>query len=67
MVDISDIDAKEGDEVLLIGGEGAVSANQVARLIGTSAYKIVNWLSPLLPRVYLKDRKPVELYSTVLA
>jgi alanine racemase len=67
MVDISGIDAKEGDEVLLIGGEGAVSANQVARLIGTSAYKIVNWLSPLLPRVYLKDGKPIELYSTVLA
>jgi alanine racemase len=61
MVDPGGLDAEEGDEVLLLGGEGATSISQVARLTGASVYRIIMALSSLLPRVYLKEGNPVEL------
>lgn len=62
MVDLNGLnDVKEGDEALLLGGEGCVSISRVARLIGTSVYKVLIGLNPLLPRVYFKEGTPVEL------
>ena len=42
------------DEVVLIGrqGEQEITAEEVARLAGTSVYKILIWMNPELPRVY---------------
>lgn len=46
---------KIGDESVLIGrqGDNEVTAEEIADWIGTSVYKIVIGMSPLLPRVYL--------------
>ena len=63
MVDLGDLDVKEGDEALLMGGEDAVSISQVARLAGASVYKTIIGLNPLLPRAYLKGGAYVELHT----
>ncbi len=52
MVDVTDVDAGEGDEVVLIGdqGEESITAEELAETIGTIAYEILGRLSPRLPR-----------------
>jgi alanine racemase len=47
-------DVKIGDEAVLIGKqeESQITAEEVADWIGTSVYKIVIGMNPLLPRVY---------------
>jgi alanine racemase len=48
-------DVKIGEEAVLIGkqGDGQISAEQVADWVGTSVYKIVIGMNPLLPRIYI--------------
>ena len=52
MVDVTEVDAREGDEVVLIGdqGEESVTADDLAETIGTIAYEVLSRLSPCLPR-----------------
>lgn len=63
-----------GDEVVFIGrqGEGEITADEVADLLGTINYEVVTALSPRLPRLYyeggrlvawrrLYDGAPVQL------
>jgi len=47
-------DVKIGDEAVLIGkqGDGQITAEEVADWAGTSVYKIVIGMNPLLPRIY---------------
>ncbi len=55
VVDITDIPkAKTGDEVVLIGtsGKEKVTATELARRAGTSAYEILTRLNPLIKRIY---------------
>jgi alanine racemase len=54
MVDVSHIpDVRRGDEVVLIGrqGEASLSAEEVARRLGTIAYEVVSALLARVPRV----------------
>jgi alanine racemase len=54
VVDVTDIpDAKEGDEVVLLGRQGneTVTAEEIGRRIGTINYEVVTRINPLLPRV----------------
>jgi alanine racemase len=54
MVDVSHIpDVRRGDEVVLIGrqGEATVSAEEVARRLGTISYEVVSALLARIPRV----------------
>jgi alanine racemase len=54
MVDVSHIpDARRGDEVVLIGrqGEATLTAEEVARRLGTISYEVVSALLARVPRV----------------
>jgi len=52
MTDVTDADACEGDEVVLIGeqGEERITAEEIAESIGSIAYEVLARLSPRLPR-----------------
>ncbi len=55
VIDVTDIPkAKTGDEVVLIGtsGKEKVTATELARFSGTSAYEILTRLNPLMKRIY---------------
>jgi alanine racemase len=57
MIDVTDIpDAAAGDEVVLLGkqNDDAITADQLAALIGTINYEIVARLDPLAPRVLVE-------------
>ncbi|MFQ5753599.1 MAG: alanine racemase [bacterium] len=47
---------KIGEEVVLFGkqGQNEISAEEVADWAGTSVYKILIWMNPLLPRNYVE-------------
>ncbi|MBI5529456.1 MAG: alanine racemase [Deltaproteobacteria bacterium] len=56
MVDVTDIpDAAAGDEVVLLGrqGDDAITADQLAAMIGTINYEIVARIDPAAPRVLI--------------
>ncbi|HJQ70338.1 MAG TPA: alanine racemase [Blastocatellia bacterium] len=55
-IDVTDIpDAATGDEAVLIGrqGEAAITAEQVASLLGTISYEVTCGVSGRVPRVYI--------------
>ncbi len=52
MVDVTDIDAKEGDEVVLMG-EG-LTASDLAEKVGTIPYEILTSISLRVKRVYVE-------------
>lgn len=54
LVDMGDMEAKVGDEVVLIGRQGdeSVTASEWATRIGTIPYEIVCQIGPRLPRRY---------------
>lgn len=53
MLDITDIQAKEGDDVIVFGPELPVS--DMARLIGTIPYEILTGISQRVKRVYYQE------------
>jgi alanine racemase len=56
MVDVTAVpDVKIGDEVVLIGQQGgqSITADELARLIGTINYEIVCMISDRVPRIYV--------------
>ncbi len=53
MVDVTDIDAKEGDEVIVFGTD--LSVVELAESIGTIPYEILTSVSPRVKRVYVKQ------------
>lgn len=53
MVDVTDIPGVEVDTVATImGGDGEVSADHLAKLAGTIGYELICAVSPRIPRVY---------------
>ena len=53
MVDVSHVDVKAGDEVIILGpGQGA---SELARSAGTIAYEMLTGVGSRVPRFYLKD------------
>jgi alanine racemase len=55
MIDVTHIpDVRQGDEVVLIGGQGAdrIRAEDVARRLGTHNYETVSALMARIPRIY---------------
>lgn len=53
LVDVGDDDIKEGDEVVMIGDQGAqtITAQEVATLFGSIPYEVVCGISSRVPRV----------------
>jgi alanine racemase len=52
MADVTEVRAREGDEVVLLGeqGEESITAEEMAETIGTIAYEVLARLNPRLPR-----------------
>jgi alanine racemase len=57
LVDLTGVDARVGDEVTLIGPQGAdeITANEIGELLGTIGYEVTCALSPRVPRRYVGD------------
>jgi alanine racemase len=53
MIDITGIDAKEGDRVIIMGDKPSVS--EIANIIGTIPYEILTGISQRVKRVYVSD------------
>ena len=55
MIDISEMDATVGDEVILIGRQGdeVITANEVGEVLGTIGYEVTCAISGRVPRRYL--------------
>lgn len=62
MVDITGIDAKEWDEVVLLGKQGndEITADEIAETIGTISYEVLCMVSKRVPRVYIRNGKVIE-------
>ena len=58
MLDVTDIpDAREGDEVTLIGRDGGecITADDLGRMAGTVGYEVVCAISKRVPRIYIEQ------------
>jgi alanine racemase len=53
MLDISDVNAKEGDEVIVFGED--LSVNEMAKSLGTIPYEILTNISQRVKRVYFHE------------
>jgi alanine racemase len=53
MIDITDIDAQEGDRVIVMGETPSVS--EIANAIGTIPYEVLTSISQRVKRVYVSD------------
>ena len=56
-------DVHEGDLVTLVGKDGdeEISMDELADLTGTISYELVCDVGRRVPRVYIKDKVPVEI------
>ncbi|MCG0276448.1 MAG: alanine racemase [Thermosediminibacteraceae bacterium] len=66
MVDVTDVPGvMPGDEVELFGtGEsGGVTADEVAKIMGTIPYEVVCGISKRVPRVYIKNGKIIKIHN----
>ena len=70
MVDVTNIegDIKTGDEVVLLGKQGAceITAEELADNIGTIPYEIVCIIGKRVPRVYFKNGKIVNVLNYLI-
>ena len=55
MVDVSGLQAQEGDEVIIFGTE--ISISDLAKKLGTIPYEILTSISTRVKRIYLQDYK----------
>jgi alanine racemase len=53
MLDVTEVSANEGDEVVLLGkqGEAEILVEEIAEKAGTISYEIVSRIHPGLPRI----------------
>ncbi len=54
MIDVTDIECKEGDEVVVFGGEGG-SVVEMAERLGTIPYEVMTSISSRVKRIYVKE------------
>lgn len=56
MIDVTEMNAKEGDIVTLIGSDGneTITADELASIYGTIGYEVVCGISKRVPRIYVK-------------
>lgn len=69
MIDVTEVNnINIGDEVILFGGgrNAEVSADDVAKLLGTINYEVVCMVAKRVPRVYIKSGKPVKSFNCLL-
>lgn len=64
MVDVTDVPGvMPGDDVELFGEgkNGGVTADEIARIVGTIPYEIVCGISKRVPRIYIKNGKIIKI------
>ncbi|MGA1933186.1 alanine racemase [Arcobacter sp. YIC-464] len=68
IIDVTNLDVKMGDEVVLYGGNNkdGISIDSVANLLNTINYEIVCMVDKRVPRVYLKDNTKTNYKDYVL-
>ena len=54
MIDVTNVDAKPGDIVTLIGkdGDDEITADELASIYGTIGYEVVCGISKRVPRIF---------------
>lgn len=70
MLDVSDVpEAKEGDLVTLFGqdGDAFLPMEQISTLADTISYETACLIGRRVPRVYLKDGEPVDVFNAMIA
>jgi alanine racemase len=55
------VQVREGDEVVVAGGDGAMSLDDLAETAGTIAYEIATGITERVPRVYLDGPEVVAV------
>ncbi|WP_027625183.1 alanine racemase [Clostridium lundense] len=68
MIDVTDIgEVKVGDEVILMGEYNnlKITADEIAKLLGTINYEITCMVSKRVPRVYIKDKEIIKIRNYV--
>lgn len=65
LVDVTDVPAAEGDETVLLGGQGTqrITADEVAALLETISWEVVAGLQMRLPRLYYRDEAVERIVS----
>jgi alanine racemase len=66
MLDVTEaMPVRVGDEVVLYGSQGKeqITVDEVARSLGTIHYEVTCMLSHRIPRIYLRDGKPVAVIN----
>jgi alanine racemase len=53
MVDISGIDAKTGDEVIIFGPQNSIS--QMSKVLNTIPYEVITGISERVKRIYVEE------------
>ncbi|MGP2657855.1 alanine racemase [Malaciobacter sp. WC5094] len=68
IIDVTNLDVKMGDEVVLYGGNNkdGISIDSVANLLNTINYEIVCMVDKRVPRIYLKDNIKTNYKDYVL-
>jgi len=64
LVDLTDVDARKGDEVTIIGESGENDLYNMAATAGWMTYSLLNHMNPFMPRVYYRDGEPLALLET---
>ena len=68
MIDVTHIpNVQIGDEVILMGEENGlkITAEEIAKDIGTISYEVICMISKRVPRVYLKDNEILKIRNYV--
>ena len=55
MVDVTGLQAEEGDEVTVFGAEVGNTVSDMAAILGTIPYEIMTSVSSRVKRIYLKE------------
>lgn len=68
MINVTGLDVKPGDEVVLFGGDNpsGISIDEVASWLGTINYEVVCMMDKRIPRVYTSNGEIVEVRDYVL-
>ncbi len=66
MIDVTGVEAKEGDTVTLFGGNCPIGADNIAALAGTIQYEILCGVSRRVERVYIRGGKEISVVDYTL-
>ena len=66
MIDVTDVDVREGDVVTLFGGSSPIGLDNMAGLVGTISYELMCGISRRVERIYIEDGKLSEVVDYTL-